>query len=95
MEKSNSLHLITRSPFQSHLDEALNCISPNDQVVLMGEGCYLLQKKALLEQLPHPVLVLEADCAERGLTIDHEQIRAISMTDCVSYSLNAKHVLTW
>ena len=90
------LHLLTRSPFSHDLTHALACISDTDQLVLMGDGCYLLHAELDRFPLPKPILFIDADCTARGIDASNmTDFRAISIEQCVSLSLAAQHVLTW
>ena len=90
------LHLLTRSPFSQDMTHAFACIGNSDQLVLMGDGCYLLHAKLDSFELPKPILFIDEDCSARGIDADNmADFRSISIEECVSLSLAAQHVLTW
>ncbi len=95
------LHLVTRSPQQSHaLDACLGRLQEGDAVLLLADGVYAVACAMSLQQLRatgERCYLLQADMEARGL-LDVDlppPLIAVDYSGFVALSVEHRHSLTW
>ena len=89
-----SLHIISTSPYSSGItDQAINILSDEDTVLLIGDGCYGLSYSPL-QKLNQAVYVLSEDAKARGVGITQEA-SAIDYNEFVELCAQHQPIVTW
>ncbi|WP_372998063.1 sulfurtransferase complex subunit TusB [Marinobacter sp.] len=93
MTAIHTLHILNKSPEHPRASRCLATVSPEDALLLTGNGVLLLstQKKPVT----HKVFVLSPDVDARGLGGMTGNAEAVGFAEMVSLSLQAQRVISW
>ena len=94
---NNTLHLLRQSPFdQNDIQLCLNNMTKNDAVVLMDDGCYILNHNShqLLVKSDCTIYVIASHASARGLSIN-EEFQSIDLKRLNELIFTHNNSVTW